>query len=114
MPRLLAAQGWESQAAVSDALANWAVVVGEDLAAHCSPERLTKGTLVVLAESTSWATQLRLLAPMVLDKVNEHLRASAGTAAEEVRQIRVRGPEAPSWRKGALTVKGRGPRDTYG
>lgn len=114
VPRLLAAQGWEGQAAASDALTNWARVVGEDLAAHCTPERLTKGTLVIVAESTSWATQVRLLAPMVLGKVNEHLRAIGGPAAEEVREIRVRGPEAPSWRKGSLAVKGRGPRDTYG
>ena len=31
-----------------------------------------------------------------------------------VTRVDVRGPGGPSWRKGSLTVPGRGPRDTYG
>lgn len=114
LPRLLAAHGWQGRAATGDALANWAGVVGGDLADHCVPEKIVNGTLVVRAESTAWATQLRLLAPALLSKVNEHLVAVAGSAAEQVHELRVRGPEAPSWQKGRLSVKGRGPRDTYG
>ncbi|MER2138161.1 MAG: DUF721 domain-containing protein, partial [Arthrobacter sp.] len=29
-------------------------------------------------------------------------------------RIEVIGPAAPNWRKGLRSVKGRGPRDTYG
>jgi len=29
-------------------------------------------------------------------------------------ELKIFGPRAPSWRKGPLHVKGRGPRDTYG
>ena len=33
---------------------------------------------------------------------------------EAVRKVTVLGPSAPSWKRGALRIKGRGPRDTYG
>ena len=42
--------------------ADWAGLVGEDVAAHCTPVSLRDGELRVSAESTAWATQLRLLA----------------------------------------------------
>jgi predicted nucleic acid-binding Zn ribbon protein len=31
-----------------------------------------------------------------------------------VAQLHVKGPAAPTWRRGSRTVRGRGPRDTYG
>ena len=31
-----------------------------------------------------------------------------------VTRLRVVGPTAPNWKKGPRTVRGRGPRDTYG
>jgi len=31
-----------------------------------------------------------------------------------VEELKIFGPSVPSWRKGPLHVKGRGPRDTYG
>jgi predicted nucleic acid-binding Zn ribbon protein len=86
----------------------WATLVGDDVAAHCTPQTLTEGELLVVAESTAWATQLRLLAPQILAK----LRASVG--GDVVTRLRVVGPTAPSWKKGPRTVRGRGPRDTYG
>ena len=38
---------------------------------------------------------------------------SEGRPAVEV-VLTVLGPSAPSWKRGALRIKGRGPRDTYG
>ncbi len=59
-------------------------------------------------DSTAWATQMKLLAAEVVRRLNDVL------GDETVRVIEVAGPRAPSWVKGRLRVKGRGPRDTYG
>jgi predicted nucleic acid-binding Zn ribbon protein len=62
----------------------------------------------VAADSTAWATQLRLLAPSLVRRLAEDL------GGETVRRVTVQGPSAPSWKRGKLRVRGRGPRDTYG
>ena len=72
------------------------------------PLAFDDGELVVGADSTAWATQIRLLAPTLLARLAEELGAGVVTA------VTVRGPSAPSWKKGLLAVRGRGPRDTYG
>lgn len=89
-------------------LGRWSQIVGDDLASHCTPVNLVDGQLTVQAESTAWATQIRLLAPAILGKV------AAVVGPNVVRQIRAQGPSRPSWRFGPRHVSGRGPRDTYG
>jgi len=69
---------------------------------------LRDGLLSVEAESTAWATQIRLLAPRLLARIAE----VAGSGV--VTRLTVHGPAGPSWRHGRLRVPGRGPRDTYG
>ena len=64
--------------------------------------------LTVRAESSTWATSLRTIAPQLVAMLNEQL--GQGT----VTRVLVVGPEAPSWKKGRRSVPGRGPRDTYG
>ena len=60
-------------------------------------------------DSTAWATQMRLLAPTVVRRLNEELGDGTVTV------IDVRGPTCPSWKRGPRSVRdGRGPRDTYG
>ncbi|HEY7812710.1 MAG TPA: DciA family protein [Nakamurella sp.] len=86
----------------------WEKIVGADVANRCSPTSLVDGELVVQAESTAWATQIRLLAPQLLTKINTELGERA------VIRIRAKGPAGPSWRFGERHVRGRGPRDTYG
>lgn len=89
-------------------VAEWASIVGAEIAEHAEPVSLIDGELTVQAESTAWATQLRLLAPGMAARINEVL--GRGT----VKRIRTRGPSGPSWRFGTRHVPGRGPRDTYG
>lgn len=108
LERLVVEQGWQDQSAVATLMGDWAEIVGADLAAHVVPVSFTEGELVLQAESTTWATQLRLLLPQVHRAIDE--RVGAGV----VRSIRLRGPQAPSWGSGPRRVKGRGPRDTYG
>ena len=88
--------------------ASWQKIVGPEVADHCSPVSLTDGELVVEAESTAWATQIRMLAPQLLRRIN------AEVGDRTVIRIRARGPVAPSWKFGYRHVPGRGPRDTYG
>ena len=105
---LVETQDWSEHTKVGAVFGRWSVLVGPEIAAHCAPQTLTEGELLVVAESTAWATQLRLLAPTILAK----LHASVG--GDVVTRLRVVGPTAPSWKKGPRSVRGRGPRDTYG
>lgn len=106
--KLVSERGWQETTTAAGVLANWAQVVGPEIAEHCQPMSLVDGELVVVAESTAWATQLRLLTKTLLARVREH--AGEGVATKVV----VRGPAQPDWRKGPRRVQGRGPRDTYG
>lgn len=106
--RLVSDRGWSSPLAVGSVMSQWGTLVGVDIAAHCQPESFEVTTLHVRCDSTSWATQLRLLSPSLLAKFDADLGAGVVT------KILVLGPAAPSWKKGFRSVKGRGPRDTYG
>lgn len=106
--RLLAERGWHTDIAVGSVMARWALIVGSELAEHCEPVTFEDGRLVVQADSTAWATQLRLLASSLLRRLNDEL--GPGT----VTTVKVLGPQAPSWKRGRLSVRGRGARDTYG
>ncbi len=106
--RLVSDRGWSSPLAVGSVMAQWDDLVGPEIAAHCRPESFEATTLHVRCDSTSWATQLRLLSLSLLAKFDAELGHGVVT------KIMVLGPTAPSWRKGYRTVKGRGPRDTYG
>ncbi|MGY1744636.1 DUF721 domain-containing protein [Blastococcus sp. SYSU D00695] len=105
---LVSDQDWTAHTRVGTVFGRWDALVGADIAAHCRPQSLTEGELLVVAESTAWATQLRLLAPTILGKLR------AGVGGDVVSRLRVVGPTAPSWKKGPRSVRGRGPRDTYG
>lgn len=106
--RLVSDRGWSSPLAVGSVMAHWDTLVGPEIAAHCQPESFETTTLHVRCDSTSWATQLRLLSASLLAKFDTDLGRGVVT------NILVLGPAAPSWRKGFRNVKGRGPRDTYG
>ena len=108
LDRLMAERGWETDAAVGGVMGRWAAIVGPDVSAHAVPLAFEDGELVVGADSTAWATQIRLLAPTLLARLADELGAGVVTS------VTVRGPSAPSWKRGLLAVRGRGPRDTYG
>ena len=101
-------RGWSEPVAVGSVLSRWAELVGPQIAAHCTPESFEDSTVVVRCDSTTWATQMRLLSHELLKHFDKELGQGVITV------IRVLGPAAPSWRHGGRSVKGRGPRDTYG
>ncbi|MFD3927223.1 DUF721 domain-containing protein [Streptomyces sp. NPDC058614] len=111
--RLLTERGWETPAAVGGVMGRWPEIVGDDLAKHCVPLRYdddpAERVLTVQCDSTAWATQLRLLAPELVKRLNQDL--GHGT----VRLIKVQGPGGPPRRFGPLRAPGsKGPGDTYG
>ena len=61
-----------------------------EIGAHSTPETFADGTLVVRTDSTAWATQLKLLAPSVVRRLNEELGARHG---DRDRGARPPGPE---------------------
>ena len=109
--KLVAERGWEETTTAAGVLANWDRLVGPEVADHCRPESLIDGALVLVAESTAWATQLRLLTRTIQARLRDQV------GPEVVTSIVVRGPVQADWRKGPRRVQGpgaRGPRDTYG
>ncbi len=107
--RLVADRGWDLELRVRGVFARWPELVGADVGAHSAPETFIDGKLVVRADSTAWATQLTLLAPALVRRLNEELGHGTVTV------IDVLGPHLPSWSKGRRRTRdSRGPRDTYG
>ncbi len=105
---LIDARGWRLAAAAGSVFGRWEQIVGPELAAHTRPDSFADGELTVTADSTAWATQVRLLAAALVRRVNAELGDGAVT------RVKVRGPAAPR-QPGQWRVRdSRGPRDTYG
>jgi predicted nucleic acid-binding Zn ribbon protein len=102
------ARGWLARVAEGSVFGRWPTVAGEQIAAHATPTSLNDGVLTISAESTAWATQLRMVQAQLLAKI------AAAVGDGVVRSLRIVGPAGPSWRKGRYHIAGRGPRDTYG
>jgi predicted nucleic acid-binding Zn ribbon protein len=109
LAELIDEQGWSGPISDARVFAQWGRLVGADVAAHCTPQSLRDGELRIAAESTAWATQLRMLSHILLGRLATELGSGV------VRRVSITGPVAPSWKHGGRSVRGaRGPRDTYG
>ena len=107
LEELIAQRGWQERMKDSDLFIKWAELVGANIADHVQPLHFAEGVLTLSAESTAWATQIRL--------IDSQIRTALARGGFEVSELVIKGPNAPSWRKGGWNVKGgRGPRDTYG
>lgn len=105
-------KGWDLQVATGRIYSQWAQIVGPAVAEHVQIETFDladkQPRMVLRADSTAWATQVRLLIATIAQRVDEELGDGRNT------QVTVLGPSAPSWKHGLRSVSGRGPRDTYG
>ena len=108
MERLLIDRGWNVDVAIGSVMGRWSAIVGTEVAAHCAPVSFSDGVLTVRAESTAWATQLRLMSSSILGRLETEVGKDAVT------ELRVKGPGTPSWTRGPRKSTGPGPRDTYG
>lgn len=101
-------RGWNRVIVEGWIVSNWDKVVGTQVAKHSRVFQFKDTSVFVKCDSTAWATQLRYMTRNMLDVI------AAEVGEGVVTEIKIFGPDAPSWRKGPLHVKGRGPRDTYG
>lgn len=106
--RLLREKGWTQDVSVGGVIGRWREIVGDDVAEHCTPLSFDDKVLVVRADSTAWATQMRMLVPSLLRRMAEEIGDGV------VDDVAVRGPSGPSFRRGRRAVRGPGPRDTFG
>lgn len=91
--RLMSEHGWETPVAVGGVVHNWADVVGERIAEHCSPVGFADGVLTIQADSPAWAVEMRHLAHALTTRLNESL--PAGPEGRAVKRITVLGPAKP-------------------
>lgn len=108
LSRMASEMGWSAELDQARFIEEWPEFVGESTAEHTVVVGISHGVVQVQCDSTTWATELRRLrAEMLTRLLREYPDA-------EVRDLRFLAPGAPSWRHGPRTVRGRGPRDTYG
>ena len=105
---VLVKRGWKKHVSIAALMPQWAQFVGDVNAAHTTPEKWESGVLTIRAESTTWATSLRTMAPLIIARLNDIL------GPKTITSLKILGPQPPSWKKGLRSVPGRGPRDTYG
>lgn len=101
-------RGWQEQLSVTSVVSRWVELVGDEVAEHSEPIDFTQGVLKIRTDSTAWATQLTLLSGQIMAAIAREVGEGA------VDRIEVSGPQNRGFIRGKLTVKGRGPRDTYG
>lgn len=65
--------------------ASWADVVGPAIAAEAQPVAERAGTITVACRSAPWASELELLAPDLLEKLNDALGDPEGRPAKGLR-----------------------------
>ncbi|WP_241157631.1 DciA family protein [Schaalia sp. ZJ1691] len=106
--RIVRAQQWDTPTKMGSIMVKWPDIVGQTVAQHCRIETFDNHKLIVRCSSTAWAKQLQLLLPTIERRIAEEVGPGV------VHQVVVRGPVAPDWKKGPWSVRGRGPRDTYG
>lgn len=58
-------------ATLGTVFSRWDDVVGPAVARHARPLRVEAGALVVAVDQPAWATQVRTLAPRIMDRIAE-------------------------------------------
>jgi predicted nucleic acid-binding Zn ribbon protein len=78
--------GMPAPETISSLFDDWLELVGDDLGSHVRPEKIDGEALIVSADSPAWATHLRTISPVLV----ERLRARIGPEAPSRFVIRVR------------------------
>lgn len=99
--------GWNEDLTRALIANQWSDIVGPSIAEHSWPE-FADSVLIIRCASTAWASSLK----MMRSTIEGTLRDTYPDVV--ITDIRFRGPDAPSWKRGPRSVPGRGPRDTYG
>ena len=70
---LASTMGLASVDGINRLFLSWAEIVGDDVAAHCSPKRLSEGVLTVEAIDRQWATELSWMTALIAERCNDAL-----------------------------------------
>ena len=70
----LSQRGYSSAARLADVVACWPDVVGNEVATHVVPWRLTGGELQLAVDDPAWATEVGFLAGDILTGLSDRLR----------------------------------------
>lgn len=109
LEQLLDRSGMRTQVQVGGVMGRWGEIVDGPVAEHSTPVSFDAGVLTLQADSTGWATQLRILTPSLLRRIADEV--GEGVVVE----VKVLGPGGPGFGRGPRSAKGgRGVRDTYG
>lgn len=100
-------KGWTGKVSNASVFGRWSEIVCPEIAGHCRPEQLVDGELLVVAESTAWATQLRLFSKQIYAKI------AAALGPGVVKRLKIVGPKQPTRSYGPRRVRFNGSRDTF-
>ncbi len=84
LDRVARGLGVSSAESLTRLFSGWEDIVGADVAAHSRPLALRSDTLVVAVDDPAWATQLRSLERLVLERLR------AGLSDHEITRLVVR------------------------
>ncbi|MCQ9336189.1 DciA family protein [Corynebacterium phoceense] len=101
-------QGWEDELGHGWIFGHWDHVVGELNAAHCRPEKIEEKVLTVSCDSSTWATNLRMMQRQILQKIASEI------GPDIIAELRITGPKQHRNYQGPQWVKRQGSDDTYG
>lgn len=72
---LVSHRGWQRSNSVGLVTARWPELVGTAIAQHARPGKYIEesGTLEIVADSTLWATQISMMIPQLLNRLDEEV-----------------------------------------
>jgi predicted nucleic acid-binding Zn ribbon protein len=77
LKEVLKARGLGSGDALAQLRGKWAAAAGEKIAQHASPQMIRDGRLTLTVDSPAWMSQLNMLAPQIIEKINSVLDEGA-------------------------------------
>lgn len=99
--------GWSSELQVAAVIANWNSIVGEKIGSRTAVQGVSGKTLIVECVSTAWATELRRIRVEIITKIQTQYPDA------DINDLKFVVSGIPSWQHGRMSVRGKGPRDTY-
>jgi predicted nucleic acid-binding Zn ribbon protein len=77
LKEVLKARGLGSGDALAQLRGKWAAAVGAKVAQHASPQMIRDGRLTLTVDSPAWMSQLNMLSPQIIEKINSVLEGGA-------------------------------------
>lgn len=80
LDRVVRSLGLPSADSLGMVFSRWSEIVGDELSGQCQPVSLNKGRLVVQAADQAWATELRWLTNVLIDRCAATLGSNVVTS----------------------------------